>query len=90
MENHQKISARSVRPPYLGGDDARANQLRLWFASMAYVLLCALRRIALQQTQFAKANCSWVRPFSCLIRLTFRPTTADRSTAWSTNCERGT
>ena len=25
----------------------RANQLRLWFASMAYVLLCALRRIAL-------------------------------------------
>jgi hypothetical protein len=23
----------------------RANQLRLWFASMAYVLLCALRRI---------------------------------------------
>ncbi len=25
----------------------RANQLRLWFASMAYVLLSALRRIAL-------------------------------------------
>ena len=25
----------------------RANQLRLWVASMAYVLLCALRRIAL-------------------------------------------
>jgi hypothetical protein len=28
----------------------RANQLRLWFASMAYVLLCALRRIALHHT----------------------------------------
>jgi len=28
----------------------RANQLRLWFASMAYVLLCALRRIGLQHT----------------------------------------
>jgi hypothetical protein len=28
----------------------RANQLRLWFASMAYVLLCALRRIALEHT----------------------------------------
>ena len=25
----------------------RANQLRLWFASMAYVLMCALRRMAL-------------------------------------------
>jgi hypothetical protein len=24
----------------------RATQLRLWFASMAYVLICALRRIA--------------------------------------------
>jgi hypothetical protein len=28
----------------------RANQLRLWFASMAYVLLCALRRIGLAHT----------------------------------------
>ena len=35
----------------------RANQLRLWFASMAYVLLCALRRIALHHTPFAKATC---------------------------------
>jgi hypothetical protein len=35
----------------------RANQLRLWFASMAYVLLCALRRIALEHTQLAKATC---------------------------------
>ena len=34
----------------------RANQLRLWFASMAYVLLCALRRIGLAHTQFAQAT----------------------------------
>ena len=39
----------------------RANQLRLWFASMAYVLLCALRRIALQHTQFARATCGTIR-----------------------------
>jgi hypothetical protein len=39
----------------------RANQLRLWFASMAYVLLCALRRLALQPTQFAKATCGTIR-----------------------------
>jgi hypothetical protein len=25
--------------------------LRLWFASMAYVLLCALRRIGLHETE---------------------------------------
>ena len=39
----------------------RANQLRLWFASMAYVLLAALRRIALTQTQFARATCGSIR-----------------------------
>ncbi len=39
----------------------RANQLRLWFASMAYVLLCALRRIGLDQTHFAKATCGTIR-----------------------------
>ena len=39
----------------------RANQLRLWFASMAYVLLCALRRIGLPHTQFAEATCGTIR-----------------------------
>jgi hypothetical protein len=39
----------------------RANQLRLWFASMAYVLLRALRRIGLAHTQFATATCGTIR-----------------------------
>jgi len=39
----------------------RANQLRLWFASFAYVLLDALRRIALRHTQFAVATCGTIR-----------------------------
>ena len=39
----------------------RANQLRLWFASMAYALLCALRRIGLAHTQFAQATCGSIR-----------------------------
>ena len=39
----------------------RANQLRLWLASMAYVLLCALRRIGLRHTQFADATCGTLR-----------------------------
>jgi len=39
----------------------RANQLRLWFASMAYVLMCALRRIGLPLTQFATAACGTIR-----------------------------
>jgi hypothetical protein len=51
----------------------RANQLRLWFASMAYALLCALRRIGLAHTQFAQATCGGIRlkllkigPSACL------------------------
>jgi hypothetical protein len=39
----------------------RANQLRLWFASFAYVLLGALRRIGLRHTQFAAATCGTIR-----------------------------
>jgi hypothetical protein len=39
----------------------RANQLRLWFAAMAYVLLCALRRIGLSRTRFAQATCGTIR-----------------------------
>jgi len=39
----------------------KANQLRLWFASFAYVLLDALRRIGLRHTQFATATCGTIR-----------------------------
>ena len=39
----------------------RANQLRLWFASFAYVLLDPLRRIGLRHTQFAAATCGTIR-----------------------------
>jgi hypothetical protein len=33
-----------------------ANQLRLWFASMAYVMVEATRRLALQATDLAGAT----------------------------------
>jgi hypothetical protein len=39
----------------------KANQLRLWLASFAYVLLEALRRIGLRHTQFASATCGTIR-----------------------------
>jgi hypothetical protein len=54
----------------------RANQLRLWLASFAYVLVCALRRIALKHTQFAKANCATIRlellKIGALVRVSVR------------------
>lgn len=37
------------------------NQLRLWFASFAYVLVESLRRLALPATQFARASCGSIR-----------------------------
>jgi len=39
----------------------KANQLRLWFASMAYVLLAALRRIGLAHTELERATCGTLR-----------------------------
>ena len=38
-----------------------ANQLRLWFAAMAYVLIDSLRRIALSGTDLAQATCATIR-----------------------------
>jgi hypothetical protein len=39
----------------------RANQLRLYFSSIAYVLMSALRRQGLQGTEFAQAQCQTIR-----------------------------
>src|SRR5207247_10061672 len=54
----------------------RANQLRLWFYSMAYVLLCALRRIGLHDTEFAQATCGTIRlkllKIGALVRISVR------------------
>ncbi len=39
----------------------RANELRLWFSSVAYTLMTALRRLGLKGTQLAKAQCGTIR-----------------------------
>ena len=39
----------------------RANQLRLWFAAFAYVVMAALRRIGLLGTELAQATCGTIR-----------------------------
>jgi hypothetical protein len=39
----------------------RANQLRLWLASAAYVLMCAVRRIGLVGTKLEVATCGTIR-----------------------------
>lgn len=61
MENRIKECQLDLFAGRASAASMRANQLRLWFASMAYVLLCALRRIGLAHTQFAEATCGTLR-----------------------------
>jgi len=61
MENRIKECQLDLYADRTSAKTMRANQLRLWFASMAYVLLCALRRIGLADTQFARASCGTIR-----------------------------
>jgi hypothetical protein len=61
MENRIKECQLDLFADRTSAATMRANQLRLWFASAAYVLLCALRRIGLAHTQFAAATCGTIR-----------------------------
>jgi len=61
MENRIKECQLDLFADRTSAKTMRANRLRLFFASMAYVLVCALRRIALVHTQFARACCGTIR-----------------------------
>jgi hypothetical protein len=61
MENRIKECQLDLYADRTSCHTMRANQLRLWFASMAYVLVAALRRIGLAHTQFARASCGTIR-----------------------------
>jgi hypothetical protein len=61
MENRIKECQLDLYADRTSAKTMRANQLRLWFAAIAYVLLCALRRIGLKHTQFARASCGTIR-----------------------------
>ena len=54
----------------------RANQTRLYFSSIAYSLLEALRRVGLKGTDMAQALCTTIRTrllkIGARIRVTFR------------------
>ena len=56
MENRIKECQLDLYADRTSAATMRANQLRLWFYSMAYVLLCALRRIGLHDSEFAQAT----------------------------------
>ena len=61
MENRIKECQLDLFADRTSAKTMRANQLRLWLASMAYVLLTALRRIGLAHTDLAVATCGTIR-----------------------------
>ena len=76
MENRIKECQLDLYADRTSAATMRANQLRLWFHSMAYVLLCALRRIGLHDTEFAQATCGTIRlkllKIGALVRISVR------------------
>jgi hypothetical protein len=61
MENRIKEQQLMLFADRTSAHTMRANQLRLYFASFAYVLLAALRRLGLAGTTLAQAQCDTLR-----------------------------
>ena len=76
MENRIKECQLDLYADRTSTATMQANQLQLWFASMAYVLLCAVRRIGLDHTPFTKASCGTIRlklmKIGALVRISVR------------------
>ena len=76
MENRIKECQLDLFADRTSAATMRANQIRLWFASLAYVLLCGLRRIGLAGTKFARSTCGTIRlkllKIGALVKLSVR------------------
>lgn len=76
MENRIKEQQLDLFADRTSSATMRSNQLRLWFASMAYVLIEALRRIGLAGGRLADATCGTIRlkllKIGALVRLSVR------------------
>lgn len=76
MENRIKEQQLMLFADRTSAATLRANQLRLYYASVAYVLLAALRRLGLAGTALARAQCTTIRltllKIGARIRITVR------------------
>lgn len=61
MENRIKEQQLCLFADRTSAATMRANELRLWYSSVAYTLMAALRRLGLKNTSMAKARCDTVR-----------------------------
>ncbi|KKL29052.1 hypothetical protein LCGC14_2369020, partial [marine sediment metagenome] len=76
MENRIKEQQLMLFADRTSAGDMRANQIRLYFSSIAYVLMSAMRRIGLAETPFERAQCNTIRlkllKIGALVRITVR------------------
>jgi hypothetical protein len=61
MENRIKEQQLCLFADRTSSHHLASNQLRLWFSSVAYMLLNELRRLGLQGTELARARCDTIR-----------------------------
>ena len=61
MENRIKEQQLHLFADRTSAETMRANQIRLFFSSIAYTLLEALRRLGLTETSMAQAQCQTIR-----------------------------
>jgi hypothetical protein len=61
MENRIKEQQLCLFADRTSAATMRANELRLWFSSVAYTLMTALRRLGLKGSDLAKARCDTIR-----------------------------
>ena len=61
MENRIKEQQLALFADRTSAATLRANQLRLYFASLAYTVLQTLRQVGLEGTELAKAQCDTIR-----------------------------
>ena len=61
MENRIKEQQLYLFADRTSSATMRANQLRLWFSSLAYVILNELRTVGLRGTRMAEATCQTIR-----------------------------
>jgi hypothetical protein len=60
MENRIKEQF-SLFADRVSSETMRANQIRMYFSAIAYILVCGLRRLGLQGTELAQAQASTIR-----------------------------
>jgi hypothetical protein len=76
MENRIKEQQGHLFADRTSAQPMRANQIRLFFSSIAYVLMEALRRLGLAGTELAQAQCQTIRlkvlKIGALVKVTVR------------------